>query len=200
MRRVSISYGFSKLWCVCSFLRSFVRSFVRLQCVCLFVCLFVFVRFEKCRRHTKKGRKAPPRPFNCKIKKACGEETVVLLFFGRSRSLGCVERARTFGLLSRSTRSWRGTRGTRRDTPSKNSRRYDPCLFVALSFGRRWFSSSKSSSFCVETTHHPSIDRPLSSRVIGHRARAGVTTLQSRAARRTETRGGRRSRRSHALK
>ena len=159
MRRVSISYGFSKLWCVCSFLRSFVRSFVRLQCVCLFVCLFVFVRFEKCRRHTKKGRKAPPRPFNCKIKKACGEETVVLLFFGRSRSLGCVERARTFG-LSRSTRSWRGTRGTRRDTPSKNSRRYDPCLFVALSFGRCGFRRRRRRRFVSKRRIiHRSIDR-----------------------------------------
>ena len=54
------------------------------------------------------------------------------------------ERARTFG-LSRATRSWRGTRGTPRDTPSKNSRRYDPCLFVALfrlvaaGFRRRFF-------------------------------------------------------------
>ncbi len=66
MRRVSISYGFSKLWCVCSFLRSFVRSFV-----CnVFVCLFVFVRFEKCRRLIqRKEEKAPPRPLQLHNKK-----------------------------------------------------------------------------------------------------------------------------------
>ena len=73
------------------------------------------------------------------------------------------ERARTFG-LSRATRSWRGTRGTPRDTPSKNSRRYDPSFrrsFVVVVLFRNDASS---------------IDRPLSSLVIGHRARAGVTT------------------------
>ena len=143
MRRVSISSGFSKLWCVCFFLRSFA--------ICLFVCLFFFVRFEKCRKERKEGRKAPPpppvQPHTKKpplVKKRWYSSSSVAL--ARSAAF---ERARTFGLLSRATRSWRGTRGTPRDTPSKNSRRYDPCLFVALS----------SSSFCVETTHHPSIDR-----------------------------------------
>ena len=142
MRRVSISYGFSKLWCVCFFLRSFA--------ICLFVCFSSCV-LKNVVKERKEGRKAPPpppvQPHTKKpplVKKRWYSSSSVAL--ARSAAF---ERARTFGLLSRATRSWRGTRGTPRDTPSENSRRYDPCLFVALS----------SSSFCVETTHHPSIDR-----------------------------------------
>ena len=175
----------------------FVSFFVRLQFVCLFVCFSSCV-LKNVVRERKEGRKkgtttTPPpevQPHTKKppslVKKRWYSSSSVAL--ARSAAF---ERARTFGLLSRATRSWRGTRGTPRDTPSKNSRRYDPCLFVALS----------SSSFCVETTHHPSIDRCRLSLLDTARVRAGVTTLHSRAARRTETRGGgRRSRRSHALK
>lgn len=130
---------------MCLFLSSFVCN--------LFVCLFFFVRFEKCRKRKegrKKGTTTTTRSTTHK-KAAFGEETVVLLFFGRSRSLGCVERARTFG-LSRATRSWRGTRGTPRDTPSKNSRRYDPSFrrsFVVVVLFRNDASSIDRSTVVV---------------------------------------------------
>ena len=53
MRRVSISYGFSKLWCVCFFLRSFA--------ICLFVCFSSCV-LKNVVKERKEGRKAPPPP------------------------------------------------------------------------------------------------------------------------------------------
>ena len=153
MRRVSISYGFSKLWCVCSFLRSFVRSFVRSFAMCLFVCLFVCLFLCVLKNVVvvqRKEEKAPPRPFNCIKKKACGEEKVVLLFFGRSRSLGCLRlnaRGRSDYFLGRLAHG--GVRGGRPGTRRPRTHGGTTRLFVALS----------SSSFCVETTHHPSIDR-----------------------------------------
>ena len=188
MRRVSISYGFSKLWCVCFFLRSFA--------ICLFVC------FSSCvlKNVVKKGRKEErhhhhPTTRSTTHKKAAffGEETtVVLLFFGRSRSLGCLRlnaRGRSDYFLGRLAHG--GVRGVRPGTRRPRTHGGTTRVFSSL-FRRRRFVSKR-------RIIHRSIDRPLSSRVIGHRARAGVTTLQSRAARRTETRG-RRSRRSHALK
>ncbi len=191
MRRVSISSGFSKLWCVCFFLRSFA--------ICLFVCLFFFVRFEKCRTR-KKGRKEerhhhhPTTRSSTTHKKAAffGEEKAVLLFFGRSRSLGCLRlnaRGRSDYFLGRLAHG--GVRGVRPGTRRPRTHGGTTRVFSSLFRRRRVVSKRR--------IIHRSIDRPVSSRVIGHRARAGVTTLQSRAARRTETRG-RRSRRSHALK
>ena len=173
----------------------FVSFFVRLQFVCLFVC------FSSCVLKNvviKKGRKEerhhhhPTTRSTTHKKAAFGEEKVVLLFFGRSRSLGCLRlnaRGRSDYFLGRLAHG--GVRGVRPGTRRPRTHGGTTRVFSSL-FRRRRFVSKR-------RIIHRSIDRPLSSRVIGHRARAGVTTLQSRAARRTETRG-RRSRRSHALK
>ena len=191
MRRVSISSGFSKLWCVCFFLLKF-----RLQFVCLFVCFSSCVLKNVVR---KKGRKEerhhhhPTTRSSTTHKKAAffGEEKVVLLFFGRSRSLGLRLNARGRSTTFSGDLLMAGYAGYAPGHAVQELTEVRPVSF-RRSFVVVVLCRNDASSI------DRSIDRPLSSRVIGHRARAGVTTLQSRAARRTETRG-RRSRRSHAL-
>ena len=179
MRRVSISSGFSKLWCVCFFLRSFA--------ICLFVCLFFFVRFEKCRTR-KKGRKEERHHHHPTTRSSTTHKKAA--FFGEERySSSSVALARS-RLNARDVRttgdcSWWGA-GLPWDTPS-NSRRYDPVfssLFVVAVLCRNDASS---------------IDRSIDRCRLALLDTARGVTTQSRAARRTETRG-RRSRRSHALK
>ena len=156
MRRVSISYGFSKLWCVCFFLRSFA--------ICLFVCFSSCV-LKNVVKERKEGRKAPPPPVQPHtkkpplVKKRWYSSSSVAL--ARSAASSARGRSDFLGRLAHG-----GVRGVRPGTRRPRTHGGTTRLFVALS----------SSSFCFETTHHPSIDRPLSSRVIGHRARAGVTT------------------------
>ena len=141
MRRVSISYGFSKLWCVCSFLRSFA--------ICLFVC------FSSCvlKNVVKKGRKEERHHHHPTTRSTTHKKPPLVKkrwYFSSSvalaRSAASSARGRSDFLGRLAHGGVRGVRpGTRRPRTHGGTTR----LFVALS----------SSSFCFETTHHPSIDR-----------------------------------------
>ncbi len=140
MRRVSISYGFSKLWCVCFFLRSFA--------ICLFVCFSSCV-LKNVVKERKEGRKAPPpppvQPHTKKpplVKKRWYSSSSVAL--ARSAASSARGRSDFLGRLAHG-----GVRGVRPGTRRPRTHGGTTRLFVALS----------SSSFCFETTHHPSIDR-----------------------------------------
>ena len=142
MRRVSISYGFSKLWCVCFFLRSFA--------ICLFVCFSSCV-LKNVVKERKEGRKAPPpppvQPHTKKpplVKKRWYSSSSVAL--ARSAASSARGRSDFLGRLAHG-----GVRGVRPGTRRPRTHGGTTRLFVALS----------SSSFCFETTHHPSIDRSI---------------------------------------
>ena len=159
MRRVSISYGFSKLWCVCFFLRSFA--------ICLFVCFSSCV-LKNVVKERKEGRKAPPpppvQPHTKKpplVKKRWYSSSSVAL--ARSAASSARGRSDFLGRLAHG-----GVRGVRPGTRRPRTHGGTTRVFSSL-FRRRRFVSKR-------RIIHRSIDRPLSSRVIGHRARAGVTT------------------------
>ena len=125
---------------MCLFLSSFVCN--------LFVCLFFFVRFEKCRKERKEGRKAPPpppvQPHTKKpplVKKRWYSSSSVTL--ARSAASSARGRSDFLGRLAHG-----GVRGVRPGTRRPRTHGGTTRLFVALS-----------SSFCFETTHHRSIDR-----------------------------------------